>query len=246
MVNLGPQGTQNLIPNEPRMADLLTYWQKQIGLQFNCHHIGTVQSFNSLTQTATATINYKKTFLEFSDTADYSYKNDDYPLLIDCPVIVLGGGNGLLTFPITSGDECLIMFNDRDIDNWFSGSSTSGNATGRLHSFSDAVILVGLRSTPHFIVNYNGTDTELRTKDGTTKVTLAAAKVTIAVGAAMTMEIDSTGAIKVTNASGTELFQTIANLFNDIQTGLVTTMLGPEPLVMPSFAAHYTTLGTYL
>jgi hypothetical protein len=48
--------------------------------------------------------------------------------------------------PIQEGDECLVLFNDRDMDNWYSGSSSSGVATPRLHSFSDGIILVGLSS----------------------------------------------------------------------------------------------------
>lgn len=263
---VGTAPVQNLIPQDNlQLADWGMYLSKQIKLDLNCHHIGTIQSFNSIDQTAYVTVNYKKTSLSIDDFGNTSYVNADYPMIINAPVVVLGGGGGLLTFPIASGDECLIMCNDRDIDNWFQGSSSSANATGRLHAFTDAIILVGLRSTPNIILDYNGSGTELRTKDGLTKITVdgesitttidggtteitaTTSKVTIDVGDIMTVEIDATGKIKITNSTaGGELFQTIANLFNDVQTGLVTTMLGPEPLIMPAFATHYTTLGNYL
>lgn len=147
---------QNLIPDDPQLIDVLNVLKKEISLNINCHHLGTIQSFNPLLQTATATINYQKTFFQFNSlTGAYVSMNQSYPVLADCPVILLGGGRGALTFPIQNGDECLILFNDRDMDNWFSGSSGSANATGRLHSFADGIILVGIRSMANVLINYD-------------------------------------------------------------------------------------------
>lgn len=79
----------------------------------------------------------------------------DYPIIADCPVIVLGGGTCHITFPISKGDQCILMFNDRDIDNWYSGSTTSANQSPRLHSFSDAVALIGPNNLNTVIENYD-------------------------------------------------------------------------------------------
>lgn len=164
-----PTLAQNLIPSNPGLKDLLDLFRKDLLLSLNCHHIGTVQSFNALTQTATATLNYKKTFFKADAlTGQYSPHSLDYPILLDCPVIVLGGAAGALTFPITTGDECLVLFNDRDLDNWFAGSPGGPVATPRLHSFSDGIILVGLRSSPHVLLNYDAVRTVLR--NGTAQV----------------------------------------------------------------------------
>lgn len=142
-----PQISLNQLPSEPSLKDLMDAVKKDIFLSLNCHHLGTIQSFNSATQTATATINYKKTVFQLNrSTGLYDGVLVDYPILIDCPVIFLGGGSSFLTFPIAVGDGCLVLFNDRDIDNWYQGSSTSGCATSRAHSMSDGIIVVGLRS----------------------------------------------------------------------------------------------------
>lgn len=152
----GPSISLNQVPSEPSLKDLLDLLKKDILLSLNSHHIGTVQSFDPTTQTATATINYKKTFFEVDETTGiYTPVLVDYPILIDCPVICLGGGLGSLTFPIAVGDECLILLNDRDIDNWFQGSSGGPVASSRLHSISDALILVGLRSLANVLPAYD-------------------------------------------------------------------------------------------
>lgn len=146
----------NLIPQEVGLADLLNIHEKRIKYGLNCHHIGTIEDFNELNQTATVSINYSKTFLTFDSTAGFSQTTFNYPNILQAPVIILGGGSGSLTFPIKSGDECLVIFNDRDIDHWFATSdANSPTDTPRLHSFSDALVLIGVNSFENWIVGYD-------------------------------------------------------------------------------------------
>ncbi len=153
----------NLVPVNPSLRDLLELLKKDILLSLSCHHIGTIESFDAAKQTATASINYTKTFYQFQPaTQQYVPVQLDYPALIDCPVIILGGADAGLTMPIAKGDECLILFNDRDIDNWFSGASNGPVATSRLHSFSDGLILVGLNSLANSFNNYDTARAVLR------------------------------------------------------------------------------------
>lgn len=165
---------QNKSIAEPNLRDVLNLHTKEVMLALNCHAVGTIQSFDSSLQTAIISINYQKTVFNQNEDAILM----PYPLLLDCPIIVLGGGNASLTFPISQGDECLVLFNDRDIDNWFSGSSTSGPATNRLHSISDAVAIVGLHSLNHSIEGYDMTRAVLQ--NGSTLVGVGAALVKIA------------------------------------------------------------------
>lgn len=149
---------QNLIPSEPHLIDLLNLHQKQIQLNLNAIHIGTIQSFNSATQTASVTINYKKTFFQFNDqTGVYETQLENYPVIGEAPVVMLRGGTSFLSFPISPGDECVVLFNDRDLDNWYAGGTGSPNNTGRLHSFADALVLIGVRSLPNVLPSYDNT-----------------------------------------------------------------------------------------
>jgi hypothetical protein len=162
---------------EPSLQDLFNLWKKQIFLNLNCMHIGTIKSFDPVTQTCTATVNYKKTFFKKDDTGVYQPVLKDYPLLADVPVIILSGGGASLTMPIAVGDECILLFNDRDIDNWFQSGQITGNATARLHSFADAFALVGVRSSPNSLFNYDSERASLN--NGTTRVAVGAEKILI-------------------------------------------------------------------
>lgn len=143
---------------DPGLKDILDAYKKKTAIQINCHAIATVQSFNATNQTLTATVNYQKVFYDRDASGAYTQRLSSYPILADCPVVVLGGGPASLTMPIAKGDQCLIFFNDRDIDTWITtGQAGQAPATPRLHSFSDAIALVGLHSLNKAISNYDGT-----------------------------------------------------------------------------------------
>ncbi len=119
----------------------------------NCHLLGTVESFEAATQTATVSINQK---LSLAGVLK------DYPPLVKVPVFILGGGDRVFTFPVRQGDTCLVLFNDRDFDNWFeTGNITTPNST-RLHDLSDGLALVGFRSLANPVDNYSTQDVEMR------------------------------------------------------------------------------------
>lgn len=134
--------------HEPELIDLLNLHKKDIFNSMNCHQVATVQSYNPSNKTCKATIVYKKTITKRNVvTGKMEDVLQDYPILINCPVINLSGNNSGLRFPINKGDVALILFNDKDIDNWFLGKQTNGATnTKRMHHFSDGVALVGLFS----------------------------------------------------------------------------------------------------
>jgi hypothetical protein len=69
----------------------------------------------------------------------------DYPMLLDVPVFQLTGGDGGVNLPIAVGDPCLVLFADRDIDNWFATGSAQPPNTPRIHSMADGMAIVGFR-----------------------------------------------------------------------------------------------------
>lgn len=123
----------------------------------NCHTIGTIVNFYPATQTADISINLLKIII-----------NDPspnvvipYPNLISCPVVILSGGGGALTFPIVPGDTCLVMFNDRDMDAWFATGQTAVPNTNRIHDLSDGIALVGINSLAKSLAGYLTTGVKL-------------------------------------------------------------------------------------
>jgi hypothetical protein len=162
---------------QPELSDLLALWKKNIFLSLNCHHVGIIQSFDAENQTVTATVAYQKTQFERQANGTYAPILKSYPVLVDMPVIILQGGPAYLTMPIAPGDECLVLFNDRAIDNWFASGQQQPNPNGRMHSISDGFALVGVRSLARKFEEFD--QTRATFAYGTTKVAVGEDKVLI-------------------------------------------------------------------
>lgn len=166
----------NKIATDYDIDDLNNLLMKQIMLSLNCHAIATIKSFDSVKRTVSAKIIYNKTFYKSEADGTRNPYYVEYPILLDCPVIILGGGASSLTFPISAGDTCLMLFNDRDIDNWVAGANSGPPATGRLHSLSDGIALVGFITPSAYDTN------RAVLRNGPTYVGVSSTKVKIANG----------------------------------------------------------------
>ena len=92
----------------------------------------------------------------------------------DIPVCFPSAGGWNVTFPIKNGDECLLVFLDTCLDAWWqNGGIGNKPISQRRHNLSDAVAVFGLRSTPRGLANYSTTAMEIRSDDGTVKMSLA-------------------------------------------------------------------------
>ena len=138
------------VPDLPTLLDLKI---RDILASTNCHQLGTIESFNPVTVTAKVSLNMK---------ASVAGSVEEYPLLVDVPVFVLGGGDRVVTLPINPGDTCLVLFNDRDIDLWFSTGSAAVPNSPRIHDLSDGLALIGFRSSANPVSNYSSEDVEIR------------------------------------------------------------------------------------
>lgn len=92
------------------------------------------------------------------------------PLLLDCPVVFPHGGGCSLTFPVKAGDECLIVFASRSIDNWWQNGGIQNPAEMRMHDLSDGFAIVGCWSQPKRIGGWSTGETQLRSDDGSAYV----------------------------------------------------------------------------
>ena len=137
--------------NPPNLDTILYKKNFEIMAKINCMQIGIVQKFYPENQTADIILVAKRKISE-SLNGEFIYK--DYPPLLSVPCIVLRGGLGVLEMPITAGDECLILFNDRDIDNWYLSGKVSANKTDRMHDFNDGIALVGIGSMSKILTDY--------------------------------------------------------------------------------------------
>jgi hypothetical protein len=142
---------------EPNLAALLQAWRDEVFATLNCHQLGTIVSFNAETQSAQVTLNVLRVF---------GNQTRSYPMLVDVPVFVPAGGTAALTLPVTTGDTCLVLFNDRDMDNWFDSGATAAPNSPRCHSLADGLAIVGFRSKRNPIADYDPDNVVLRNGAG--------------------------------------------------------------------------------
>lgn len=140
---------------DPGMNDWMNLLMKNVMLNLNCHAIAVVKEVNYQNQTLSAEVVYKKVRLVRGNNAVYREETQAYPILIDCPFLKMSGGTAGLSMPIKPGDECLICFNDRCIDDWFTSGQQVNLSSNRLHSMSDAIALVGITSLQNKWSNYD-------------------------------------------------------------------------------------------
>lgn len=190
----------------PTLASILELHKDDVMYSLNCHQVGEIVSFDPSTQTAEVQIKMQRTV---------KGEIKDYPVLIDCPCVVLGGGEGRITFPISAGDSCLVIFNDKDIDNWYAGGQKMPPRSQRLHSFSDAFALVGIHNKLNQISDYLADGTELKYKGSSIKV--QDSKVIISNGSA-TVTMDSSNVSIIGNVSITGTFTVNGKNVGDTHT----------------------------
>lgn len=103
----------------------------------------------------------------------------DLPVLEDVPIQMPRAGGWIITLPIKPGDECMVIFQDLCIDGWwFRGGIQNWNDLRR-HDFSDAIAIFSPWSQPNVISNYLMDGIELRSVDGSTKITIKQGKISI-------------------------------------------------------------------
>lgn len=148
----------------PTLRDLLNAHRDEIFASFNCHQTGTIVSFDATKQTAKVQLNVQRTVynkLQTSQEQPTTPTVINYPVLVDVPVFFLTGGNARITMPVAAGDTCLVLFNDRDLDPWFTTGAQAQPNTSRMHSLADGLALVGFRSMANKEAAYSSADLEI-------------------------------------------------------------------------------------
>ena len=98
---------------------------------------GTIQSYNAGSNRAVVVPNGKRMFPDG--------RKLDYPAIYDVPVVFptsMGGSCGV-TFPIKSGDACLVLFSQENMQSFLGGQDVDDNKRFQLN---DAIAIPGLYS----------------------------------------------------------------------------------------------------
>jgi hypothetical protein len=171
---------------------------------------GTVKAFNAATQTATIVPNIKA----INHTIDGQTFNTPLPDLIEVPCLLMGSNMlGLtVTIPIQKGDQCLIIFSQRSIDNWLKYSGVQDPVEPiypRHHSLCDGIAIVGLYPQIYRIDNYDQDAIVIRNKNKSvyikvsqTEVVAKAPVITLDGNVVITGTVTGTGGTPVLTGAG--------------------------------------------
>jgi len=127
-------GTQQTISGQAQIdqnnaADIM--------FRIRCAIPAIIQSYDP----STNTIEAQPAIRERLVMEDGSIQYLNLPLLINVPVVFPSSGSASITFPIGKGDECLIIFSDLAIDNFWTSGSIQNPIEVRRHDLSDGIAI---------------------------------------------------------------------------------------------------------
>lgn len=180
----------------PDLTKLLETFGRNLSTQFNCHRVGRITAFDSNTLICKVKLLDKFTF---------NGTEEDYVEFTNMPLLIYATETAGLTLGNVVGAECLVHFNDTDIDNWLlTGKAYAPNSLRR-HDFADG--FVELRPFDQLsaqkisydsegVALYNGS-TKVRLKtDGSIEITNGSAVLTMSGGdVAITGNLSVSGTI---------------------------------------------------
>lgn len=155
-------------PFPARLKSLLHSHKLDVLKAINCVRVGVVSGFDPgevNVRAANVDVLIAQTVVT-SVSPDGTETIAEYSEIKQVPVWIMGGGGVSSTYPINEGDECVLLFHDRHLDDWFVNGPGLPPAMGRLHDMSDAIALVGIRSGPRALGAWSQTAAQMRTDDG--------------------------------------------------------------------------------
>lgn len=127
------------------------------------------------------------------------------PVVTNVPVQFPGAGGMRITFPVQVGDPCFLLFSDRSLDAWIARGGVTDPPDQRRHHLSDAVALLGVRSTPETWKGFDPTSITIGSETGTpdfvalsTAVTTALTTLHSAISSAVIVPNDGGASFKTT------------------------------------------------
>lgn len=128
----------------PDMGQILKCAGLNVASELNCMKIGIVQEFYPDDLTVQVRIASKK---PVGLNPDGTQRVRDYALIYAKVCYC----NPFITYPIKKGDECVLLFSDREIESWFINGDVNPESYPRMHDLTDAVALFGIRSIPNMV-----------------------------------------------------------------------------------------------
>lgn len=215
---------------DPELSDVLALQKQDVFASLNCVKVGNITAFDATKKTAQIQILFKR---QFPDGTTASY-----PILLDCPVFTLQGGGAYLQMPIAAGDQCIVLFSDRSLDEWYQNGAEAVPSSPRMHDMSDAIAIVGINALNSAAPATPSNKAILSYQGSTYEINSTGIKAIAAGGA----ELDLQAAL-VTLKNGTTTLLTLVNAFITLLEAAQ--VQGPAASVYPFTTAYIALLEAY-
>ena len=193
----------------------MDFWRNVMRLNTSIPAI--INAFDAATQTVSATPAIKAKYIN-PENGEVSYLQ--YPMLTNIPRAITRGAGVEITYPVTVGKPCTLIFSQRSIDNFLLEGGIANPVDGtdptmaiiRCMDLTDAMCFPGVITTKDTISDYSTDAIEIRSDDGTVAVSVKqdsltlkqeSATITLSGGnidmSAATINITGTEAVNITS-----------------------------------------------
>lgn len=193
---------------KPEFSDVIRTIIDQELMDLNVCLPGKVTKFNSATQYADVQIQLLQKNVDGSLVK--------YPVIPNVPVkfAKANGGKAFIYLPVKVGDDVILVFSQRSLDNWKTQGGMSDPADPRKHHLTDAFALLGGSALPSSFQPSSPDSVEV--VNGTSKAVL-----------------HDDGTWNLLGGNGDDFIYAVTDLALGIQRATTDTLLGPEPLIDP-------------
>lgn len=125
------------------------------------------------------TVSAQPTIRERIVQSDSQIQYVNYPLLINVPIVFPQVSGFRVTLPVTKGDECLVVFSDLAIDNWWQYGNVQNPVEQRRHDLSDGFAIFGVlnQSKLSSISSFSSSGIKMESIAGGTSIEVTASDV---------------------------------------------------------------------
>lgn len=164
---------------------------KKVNFNLRCCIPGVIQQYDPKTNTASIQPAIREEIVNEDNTVQYM----NLPILVNVPIIFPSCSIGSIKMLLKQGDECLVLFSDLSIDNFWKYANVQNPIEVRRHDLSDGIAIPCVLSQPN-TKPFNGTGVE---------ITSGAAKISI-----------TNDGIKFSDQNGTITLEQIIRLLSHV------------------------------
>ena len=138
---------------------------KKVNFNLRCCIPGVIQQYDPKTNTASIQPAIREEIVNEDNTVQYM----NLPILVNVPIIFPSCSIGSIKMLLKQGDECLVLFSDLSIDNFWKYANVQNPIEVRRHDLSDGIAIPCVLSQPN-TKQFNGTGIEITS--GVSKISI--------------------------------------------------------------------------